>query len=125
MADLPVAAAPGWLLAPLQRPPTGQVPGSCLQRWRSGALLVRAAGVLAFLLAAPEGQRNGRLFWASCRFGDMVAQGLLTELEAVEVLRDAGRGLGLTDAEMLGAQGNAGTIWSGLRAGLQAAGVSR
>ncbi|MFE3487965.1 bifunctional DNA primase/polymerase [Streptomyces griseus] len=56
-------------------PGTGPGPGSPVTAARRGE------GLIQFVLAAHEGQRNTRLFWAACRayehgFGDALADGL-------------------------------------------------
>lgn len=60
-------------------------------------------------------ERNNALFEASCRLGELVRLGRMSEDAAVMRLAEVGRSRGLTDTEMLGADGKSGTIYSGLR----------
>lgn len=60
-------------------------------------------------------ERNNALYEASCRLGELVRLGRMSEGAAVMRLAEAGRARGLTDIEMLGADGKSGTIYSGLR----------
>jgi hypothetical protein len=74
----------------------------------SGALrgLVRVV-----LEATPERDRNTRLYWSSCRAGELVSAGQVDEPTATGVLVDAATHIGLPEAEARR------TIASGLRAG--------
>ena len=70
----------------------------------------RLAGLLRHLNGTVEGERNATLFWVSCRVGEMIATGELSDVAAtVDVLTDVALGTGLTPGEV------AGTIRSGLR----------
>jgi hypothetical protein len=90
----PFARWPAWLPAIL-RPPTARphlpavVPDD-----RSIGGLIRAVA------DAPPGQRNSRLFWAACRFGDRVRSNLMSEEVALAILQEAGHRAGLPAAEV-------------------------
>lgn len=85
------------------------------------AAVGRVAGLLEFVLDSTDGNRNARLHWAACRFGEMVAEGIVEHGAAVDALFTAGRTIGLDAAELVGAGGNGGTILSGLRQGQRTA----
>ncbi|MYX14918.1 DNA primase [Streptomyces sp. SID8374] len=89
------------LLTPPPRRPTGPATGSANTPEAPGR---RGEGLIQFVLAAHEGQRNTRLFWAACRayehgFGDALADALttaairtgLTEQEARAAIASAER----------------------------------
>jgi hypothetical protein len=105
LLDVPMVPWPAWLAPPEpdrpQRPPEpARVPDD------------DAAGrLLRFVRAAPEGERNKRLFWAGCRMAGMVASRLMGGGEAEKLLADAAQRIGLPDIEA------ARTIKSALAAG--------
>jgi hypothetical protein len=70
------------------------------------AALVRAAAL------APEGRRNSLAFWAACRLGEAVAEGVLGEAQARAMAEEAARHAGLPAAEA------ARTAASGVRSGM-------
>jgi hypothetical protein len=71
----------------------------------------------AELRATGEGGRNRKLNLVSYLAGRLVAGGELSEAYAVTVLTDAAEAVGLEPAEIVGHDGESGTLWSGLRAG--------
>jgi hypothetical protein len=77
----------------------------------------RTAAILIIVEMAPRSTRNDRLFWAACRFGEIVAEGLLNTPLAEQVLTGAAHLNGLVRDDGL-AQVRA-TIASGLRTGLE------
>lgn len=94
-ADLPPASCPRALLHLLKPPVRPHHPTARPEEGR---------GLVRFVLAAHEGQRNTRLFWAACRayehgFGDALADALthaavrtgLTEREARATIASAAR----------------------------------
>src|SRR5262249_31753228 len=93
-SDAPLAPWPTWLLKILQAPPM-------LPR---GAAIVpddhALAGLVRTIAAAPVGQRNDVLFWASCRLGQRVRSKLLDEAIALAILREAGCRAGLPSSEV-------------------------
>lgn len=66
-------------------------------------------GLVLAVVGAPEGNRNRVLFWASCRIGALVAQGVIGGGNALALLTEAGRQAGLSSYEA------AATAKSGLR----------
>ena len=106
---MPIRPVPGWL-AEVLRPAQPPEPARGARRPAStfGALrgLVRVV-----LDATPERDRNTRLYWASCRVGEMVSAGRVDEATATGLLVDAATRTGLPEAEALR------TIASGLRTG--------
>ncbi|MBW3359830.1 MULTISPECIES: bifunctional DNA primase/polymerase [Streptomyces] len=102
-AHLPPAPCPRALLRLLTPPPRrpAGAPGGTTPTEIPGR---RGEGLIQFVLAAHEGQRNTRLFWAACRayehgFGDALADALtaaavrtgLTEQEARAAIASAER----------------------------------
>ncbi|MEU6661720.1 bifunctional DNA primase/polymerase [Streptomyces sp. NPDC046821] len=96
-AHLPVAPCPPALLRLLTPPPRAHHPSHA----HPGQ---HGHGLVQFVLAAHEGQRNTRLFWAACRahesdLGDTLTEALvdaatrtgLTEREARSTIASAGR----------------------------------
>ncbi|MFJ2262297.1 bifunctional DNA primase/polymerase [Streptomyces sp. NPDC087844] len=96
-AQLPPALCPTSLLHLLTPPPRPHTPTTATPS-RQGE------GLVQFVLAAHEGQRNTRLFWAACRayengFGPQLTEGLvdaavrtgLTEREARSTITSASR----------------------------------
>jgi hypothetical protein len=56
-------------------------------------------GLVRKVVCAPEGARNQVLFWASCRVGTLVVQGLIGGGDALALLTEAGRQAGLSNHE--------------------------
>jgi hypothetical protein len=108
-AGLPVlhdskpAPWPPWLLAEL-KPPMPPPPSR---------LVIpddrRLEQLLRCVASAPEGQRNAITYWASCRFGEMVGTGLISETDAVAAIVAAAMVAGLPHNEAMA------TARSGLR----------
>jgi hypothetical protein len=91
--DAPFAPWPLWLtaaLAPKQQPilRVSRAP-------RAGSL----AGLVRFVAAAAEGERNRAVFWAACRAGELVAQGLVEPGWAEALIIEAATRTGLDRAE--------------------------
>jgi hypothetical protein len=83
---------------------------------RTRDLRKRTAAILRIVEMAPRSTRNDRLFWAACRFGEIIAEGLLSPPVAELVLTSAAHFNGLVRDDGL-AQIRA-TIASGLATGL-------
>ena len=79
-------------------------------------LTKRTNAILRIVEMAPPSTRDARLFWAACRFGEIVAEGLLNPPLAEQVLTSAAHFNGLVRDDGLG-QVRA-TIASGLTTGL-------
>jgi len=60
----------------------------------------RIAALVQVVMDARQGERNNRLHWTACRFGEMIAEGRLSQADAVEALRLVGEAVGLEPAEV-------------------------
>jgi hypothetical protein len=110
LPDGELSILPSWL-ADLAGPPR---PGVIGRTGRSDRTRERLEGVLSFLLEARPGDgRNGRLYWASCRYAEAVAAGELEPAVAERVLYRAAEENG--HAAKHGAAQTRATIASGLR----------
>ncbi|MFK4801015.1 bifunctional DNA primase/polymerase [Streptomyces sp. MPA0124] len=90
-SHLPPAPCPPALLRLLLPPPVRRTGGGGSG---SGEPVAGGRGLVQFVLAAQEGQRNTRLFWAACRaYENGIGPALLTPL------LQAARTTGLTDRE--------------------------
>ncbi|MFD5968662.1 bifunctional DNA primase/polymerase [Streptomyces sp. NPDC058783] len=90
-SHLPPAPCPPALLRLLLPPPVRRAGGGASA---SGEPVAGGRGLVQFVLAAQEGQRNTRLFWAACRaYENGIGPALLTPL------LQAARTTGLTDRE--------------------------
>lgn len=103
---MPIRPVPDWLAGVL-RPASGPVrrPGRPVSTSGSLRGLVRVV-----LEATPERDRNTRLYWSSCRAGELVAAGRIDEATATVLLVDAAARIGLPETEARR------TVASGLRA---------
>ncbi|HEX9535842.1 MAG TPA: hypothetical protein VF924_10235 [Stellaceae bacterium] len=71
-----------------------------ITRAGSGPQRARILKPLARAVArAPEGQRNGVLFWAACRVGEVIAAGQIDRELGIELLAQAAAIAGLPDTE--------------------------
>jgi hypothetical protein len=91
-------------------------PGASTPRNKTRNVQDRSAAILRVLETAPVGTRNDRLFWAACRFGEMLAEGAIALEVAAQLLANAAGATGLVRDD--GAAAVLATIRSGLRAGL-------
>lgn len=91
---------PGWIIEALTaRPepvPAQRDPLNLRPHGQARSILT---GLVATVLDGREGTRNSRLYWASCRAGEHIADGRLARLQAVAALGRAGRDCGLDDRE--------------------------
>jgi hypothetical protein len=104
-APLPVWIARG--LAPQPRPPAAR----CGRNVRSGAP-ARLLGLAEHVRGGEPGDRNGRLYWAACRLGELIAAGQAADTD-VELLVHAALDAGLRGGEPEARR----TAASGLRTG--------
>jgi hypothetical protein len=133
LSDAPVADWPGWLLELAQRPsgahapfqiiaPNGlRAPGGGVSPTRN--LRKRTKHILRLVERAEKGTRNNRLFWAACRFGEMVLEGVVREPAAVQLLESAATLCGLVADD--GMNRVRATIASGLSVGARALEITR
>jgi hypothetical protein len=109
--DQDPAPLPAWIarrLVPQQLSPvTQRGPGV------SGDVPVRLVGLAEHVRSGPPGDRNGRLFWAACRLGELAASGQAVD-DAAELLVAAALDAGLRGGEPEARR----TIASGLRTGV-------
>ena len=92
-----LAPVPEWMieaLAPIEPRPQWSLPSST-----PSSASIR--GALRVLAEAKEGERNHALFWVSCRMGEAMRAGIITEAEATGLLVSVGRQVGLLDREIL------------------------
>lgn len=95
--DQPPEFAPEWLLAALQQPvPPPRTSSMPTQARDAGG---RLAGLLRFVLSAPHGERNNRLYWASCRAFECANEAEFQGRDVASALLDAATHIGLTEGE--------------------------
>ena len=98
LADPPLAEMPAWLVeACRKRPPPPRPRRASLEARDAGAQ--RLLGLVEFMAAAPEGERNGRLFWAACRAADAVLAGEMPTRASAAALGQAACAAGLPGPE--------------------------
>jgi Bifunctional DNA primase/polymerase, N-terminal len=93
------AEVPDWICDALAPPPPPPVTQCFAPRSQPSAALLRAQ--LRVLADAKEGERNHALFWVSCRMGEAVRAGTISEAEALVLVTSVGRAVGLLDREIL------------------------
>ena len=96
-------AWPEWLLPSMISKPVAPTPIYSREPFKGAtpSKLRAVIGVLRIIVAAPVGERNQRLFWAACRFSEMVDDGLITRRYADELLMRGGASAGLSGKEIL------------------------
>lgn len=100
-----ILPVPGWLVEVLRpREPQPQRTGRPVSTFSSLKGLVKVV-----LEATPDVDRNTRLFWSSCRAGELISAGQVDQTTVTAVLVDAAARVGLTEVEALR------TIASGMR----------
>ena len=103
---------PEWMLAMLLHPPRLQrVPSPMTAHVDDEILQNQIKGILKAVLKAEEGNRNRLLFWAACRFAEMIRTELVAYELAEALLERAGDELGLSAREIRS------TLASGFRQG--------
>ena len=128
LCEGPIADLPQWILEALTVPrprqegeaecvlsglsplsgPNREHPSLCPTR----NLTRRTQRILRVVENAPVGVRNARLYWAACRFSEIVAEGVLSREVAKQVLLSAAQLSGLTSDDGIAATEK--TIASGL-----------
>ena len=106
-------ALPAWVAEAMAPPPAPPcpVPHNLACAGFNAPAEARLAALVRLAATAPEGQRNGRLYWSARRCAEMVAEGSLAPASAEAVLIAAGCHAGLTAREATA------TARSGLTAG--------
>jgi hypothetical protein len=95
-----LAPVPDWIIEALN-PKVTPIPTpriSAAVRRPSAAGLRGALNVLA---GKSVGERNHCLFWVSCRMGEAMRAGTITEAQATDLVLSVGRSIGLSDREIL------------------------
>ena len=100
--DLPIAEAPRWLVD-LAMPDPDPMPVIVArgEPWHHEAKLRAVPGILSLVANAREGERNRILFWAACRFRELVRRGSIPDHAARDLLVEAGRRCGLHGMEII------------------------
>lgn len=96
LCDAPVVVWPAWLLDKLRRgaaPPIDPITGSNVTPTRR-----HVEGVVRFIAAAPEGERNAALFWGASRFAEMIGPAF-PAFTAARLLIEAAAHTGLPSEE--------------------------
>jgi len=109
LCDASIADAPHWLINELRSslPPKASCKVVLTSIHGAHAAL---RGLIRVIATANEGERNRVLFWGACRTGEIVADGKLSESDAIALLIEAASRTGLPRDEALR------TARSGLRA---------
>jgi hypothetical protein len=81
------------------------------------SLRLRSDAVIRRVEATPQGERNKLLYWAACRFGEMIGEGVIQRAVAERLLEGAARSNGLWKDD--GQAQCRATIHSGIDAGMQ------
>ena len=102
---------PQWLIAAVMQPNRTPLPFKA--QTNAEAATGQLRGIVQTVIGASVGNRNRILFWAACRIGGLVQQGVLREEAACALLQEAGQHAGLGQSEVLA------TAMSGLRQGQQ------
>jgi hypothetical protein len=108
VCDDRVRTLPGWL-ADLAEPP--RIARAAPTSMGAGPVYGRLRAIVEAVLTSEPGTRNGRLFWAACRAGEMVAAGKIDAVAAEEALIRAAVEAGLRGGETEARR----TVASGLR----------
>lgn len=100
---------PEWLIAAALQPYRAPTPFKASTNIEGATNQLR--GLVQAVVGAPTGNRNRVLFWASCRLGGLVSQGIVGGDAALALLIEAGQQAGLGQGEAYA------TVLSGLRRG--------
>jgi hypothetical protein len=93
LCNEPLAEVPDWIIEALKPRAKPYMPLPTTQtRFYEGA---KVFGILRTVAGAKEGERNQVLYWAACRFAEMVARRLMSERYAVELCIEAASRTGL------------------------------
>src|SRR5262249_51263101 len=90
------APVPDWIIARLNREP--QQPTRPISG-QSQNLGPKVRGLIRLIASASEGERNRVVFWAGCRFAEMIAAGGLTRNQALGLILSAASECGLSQVE--------------------------
>lgn len=110
-SSAPILPVPGWLAEAL-RPSVSQA--AAVRPHRPASAYGILCGLVRFVLGGTPGvDRNDRLYWASCRAGELIAAGGIGQAAAERLLVDAALQAGLHGGEPEALR----TVASGLRTG--------
>jgi hypothetical protein len=101
-------AVPPWIAEALSPPSPPRPPALSSSEINNKSV----RGILRVVTQARQGERNAALFWAACRFGELVRKGRIRDELAIDLLTHAGVHAGLPQAEATR------TARSGMRKGL-------
>jgi len=82
---------PGWIIAKLNPPP----PPPSRVIGRAAPVGNKVDGLIRTVARAGEGERNHVTFWASCRFAELVDQGMVGRDDAIALVMEAAARAGL------------------------------
>ena len=88
-----VAEVPGWIIAKLNPPPPPPPPSRVIGR--AAPVGNKVDGLIRTVARAGEGERNHVTFWASCRFAELVDQGMVGRDDAIALVMEAAARAGL------------------------------
>lgn len=108
--DRDLVPLPAWLARLAARAETTTARDSSTPAAAPGA---RIRGLVEHVAAGTAGDRNGRLYWAACRAGELIAAGQASTEMIMEQLMSAAAAAGLRGGEAEARR----TITSGMRAG--------
>jgi hypothetical protein len=100
--DYPPAGLPEWplwLLPAVMSKPTPPAPAYKAATHPAG-FLAGIEGILSLVAHARNGERNQKLFWASCRLAEKVREGIITQGLADDLMLRAGAASGLLPVEI-------------------------
>jgi hypothetical protein len=106
-----LAPVPDWIVEALNPKPV-PITTTRISMMAPSPSAASIRGALNVLANAREGERNHALFWVSCRMGEAMRAGTITESQALNLLTSVGRQVGLLDHEI------ARTARSGILEGL-------
>lgn len=115
-ASAPVDELHPGLLDIIRPPEPTRPPRRPLRRGNLGQSYARIKGLVDHVINAPKGEGNRALYWASCRAGEMVRAGEISEDQAHAALLDAALHRGETERKA-GASPGMGVIGQGMRRG--------
>ena len=128
VVDRPLAPWPQWLLDLLAAKREGCTPRACSEIMVTQRVHLpfeptinlsrRTDQILRVIEQAKPGTRNARLYWAACRFGEIMTEGRLQPGVVVQLLKTAVQLCGLVRDD--GDRAVTATILSGLRRGSHA-----
>jgi hypothetical protein len=90
-----LAPVPDWILHRLN-PPRPSAPAPISTGRKS---CKKIDGVLRIIARAAEGERNHAAYWGACRLAEMVADGSLSQEQAIELVIEAASRTGLSEIE--------------------------